>query len=206
MWQIKCLILVCWAKQIFLAMKLFNTTSGKKDVLLASTTYILEPILTYSIYHTWQYLMSLRHISFLSIQQRSCQVLCHFLPSALYVQESTSPNRALFFFFSDLPQPWPATLVLWREERLHTNASNPKTSVTSVLGHVLPCLGIGWSQVWGREDGTFSTISWLRQSHFLALQQTGLEVSQVSTLFPNAKRGGCQEPAVVPAGRRAAWV
>lgn len=139
MWQIKCLILVCWAKQIFLAMKLFNTTSGKKDVLLASTIYILESILTYSIYHTWQYLMSLRHISFLSIQQRSCQVLCHFLLSALYIQESTSPNRALFF--SDLPQPWPATLVLWREERLHTNASNEKP--VSLLSWATFCLLLG---------------------------------------------------------------
>lgn len=72
--------------------------------------------------------------------------------------------------------------------------------------HILLSLEIGRSQLWGREGGTFSIISQLCPSHCLVLQQMGVEVSLVSTLFPNPTHGGHQEPAGVHTGRRAAWV
>lgn len=111
--------------------KLSDTIGGKKHVLLASTIGILESILIYNIYHRWQHLMLPRRISFPSTQQRSCQVLCPFLSSALYIQ---SPQ--------DQIRPSPAGAMV-REKTAHKCYQPEKQNVTFLPG---PHFAFSWDR------------------------------------------------------------
>lgn len=117
---------------------------------------MLESILIYSIYCCWPHLTASRQISFSCEQQRSCQMLCLFLFSPLYIHriQNSQSNS-----FSAHPQPLPSMLVLNREERLNTNPYNAKRRV-SVLsqGHILPCLRRKCSWLWGGEDSNFNNL------------------------------------------------